>query len=544
MNKRLFLGRLAPLGFIASLCLAASPAGAVTVVSQWMSTARQGVVNRPQGPTVASRLYGLLGTAMYDAWSAYEATPISTVSGDSLQRPLVENTEANKTEALSYAAFRVLSNLLPSETAFFSSVLTGLGYDPNNTTTDTSTAAGIGNVMAQTLINSRLNDGSNQANNYADTSGYTTPNTPEQVVDITRWTPEHVPIDSTSPLQKYLTPQWGGVQSFSLTNNAQFRPPAPEPFLLDPNATADLQAKTITRADNTVVPISAALIGVDINPAFIQQAVDVVNLSANLTDEQKLIAEFWEDGGGTPFPPGHWIQFGELVSDRDNHTLDQDAQLFFALGNAVFDAGIATWESKRFYDYTRPVRAIRELGRLGLIGTDNGSGVFEIQAWAGPGLGTQTIPATEFITYQTPGGNPSPPFPEFTSGHSAFSAAGAEILRRFTGSDFFGKSVSFAPGSSSFEPGITPSSPVTLSWNTFSDAADQSGISRRYGGIHFEDGDLFGRQLGRSVGTSTWNRAQFFISGGVATPEPSQIVALLGLGGCFVAARLKKAIEK
>ena len=542
MYKKILSLTLFPLGIASTALLPVSSAQAVTVASGWIGAATQGVRNQPQGPTVASRLYGILGTAMYDAWSAYEATPISTVLGDTLQRPTSENTQANKQEAISFAAYRVLTELLPTQTANLTARMNSLGYNPNNTSTDTTTAAGIGNTIAATLMNARRNDGSNQLNNYVDTIGYSTPNTPTQVVDIELWTPESVPIDSGSALQRYLTPHWGTVQSFSLTDNAQYRPPEIIRFLLDPNASADLQAGTITRANGTVVPISAALVGVDINPAFIQQAVDVVAFSANLTDEQKLIAEFWEDGPGTPFPPGTWMEFGQDISQRDNNTLDEDVQLFFALGNAVMDAGIATWEAKLSYNSARPVRVIRELGRLGLIGTDsNGDGVFEINAWGGPGLGTITIPATQFLTYQNPFGAPSPPFAEYTSGHSAFSAAGAEILRLFTGSDDFGGSVTFAPGTSAFEPGITPVSPVTLFWDTFSEAAGEAGISRRYGGIHFLDGDIQGRILGRRVGGSVWNRSQFFINGGVTTPEADNVLALLTLGGIFSLTRLIKS---
>ncbi|MBD2601452.1 vanadium-dependent haloperoxidase [Microcystis viridis] len=542
MYKKILSLTLFPLGIASTALLPVSSAQAVTVASGWIGAATQGVRNQPQGPTVASRLYGILGTAMYDAWSAYEATPISTVLGDTLQRPTSENTQANKQEAISFAAYRVLTELLPTQTANLTARMNSLGYNPNNTSTDTTTAAGIGNTIAATLMNARRNDGSNQLNNYVDTIGYSTPNTPTQVVNIELWTPESVPIDSGSALQRYLTPHWGTVQSFSLTDNAQYRPPEIIRFLLDPNASADLQAGTITRANGTVVPISAALVGVDINPAFIQQAVDVVAFSANLTDEQKLIAEFWEDGPGTPFPPGTWMEFGQDISQRDNNTLDEDVQLFFALGNAVMDAGIATWEAKLSYNSARPVRVIRELGRLGLIGTDsNGDGVFEINAWGGPGLGTITIPATQFLTYQNPFGAPSPPFAEYTSGHSAFSAAGAEILRLFTGSDDFGGSVTFAPGTSAFEPDITPGSSVTLFWDTFSEAADEAGISRRYGGIHFLDGDIQGRILGRRVGGSVWNRSQFFINGGVTTPEADNVLALLTLGGIFSLTRLIKA---
>ncbi len=194
--------------------------------------------------------------------------------------------------------------------------------------------------------------------------------------------------------------------------------------------------------------------------------------------------------------------------------------MFFALGNSLFDAGVTTWEAKRFYDYTRPGRAVRELGRQGLIGEFSAEqGGFVIDAFQ-PFQGTETILATDFLTYQTPAQDPAPPFAEFTSGHSAFSAAGAEILKQFTGSDAFGGFITAEPGSSRFEPGFTPQNPVTLAWETFSEAADEAGISRQYGGIHFVEGDLFGRQLGRQVGAAVFEQAQFFIQGGKAEPEP------------------------
>jgi len=68
-------------------------------------------------------------------------------------------------------------------------------------------------------------------------------------------------------------------------------------------------------------------------------------------------------------------------------------------------------------------------------------------------------------------------------------------------------------GSSRTEPGPVPALDLTLSWATFSQAADQAGISRRYGGIHFEDGDLDGRRAGRMVAQMAWDKAQSYISG-------------------------------
>jgi hypothetical protein len=221
-----------------------------------------------------------------------------------------------------------------------------------------------------------------------------------------------------------------------------------------------------------------------------------MELSANLTDRQKVIAEYWQDGPGTVNPPGHWAgEFAQFVSRRDQHTLDEDVKMFFAVSNAVFDAGIASWDDKRTYDSVRPITAIRLLY--------NGQ---QIQSWAGPGKGTQTIDGGTWQPYQAPW-FPTPPFSEYVSGHSTFSAAAAEVLKSFTGSDAFNSGATIPAGSSPFEPGVTPHATIRLAWPTFSAAADEAGISRRYGGIHFEQGDLDGRALGRQVGKKVWLKA-------------------------------------
>jgi Ca2+-binding RTX toxin-like protein len=497
-----------------------------SVAVQWVQQALVAVENNPSlGPTGASRIYGILSTAMYDAWSAYEATPISTQLADDLQRPNRENTIANKEIAISYAAYRVLAELCPSELDSYNALMADLRLNPANTTTNTRTAAGIGNVMAETLMTFRRHDGSNQLGDdpngtqgvaYSDTSGYTPVNSADQVVDIEHWQPLHTPIDNPNgPVPKFLTPHWGNVTPFALDSSDQFRPPQPKPFLSSAyqDGVVDLQAGTVTLPDTTVFNLTDP--GV-VNPDFIAQAQEVVDYSAGLTDKQKLIAEFWEDPGGTYFPPGHWMQFSVDVSARDSQTLDEDIQMFFAVGNAVMDAGIATWETKRYYDYVRPVTAIRTLGELGLIGTfDNNLNGYAIQAWGGVGQGTQTILASNFITYQSPGGPANPPFAEYTSGHSAFSMAAATALKLFTGSNTFGESVTINPGESRFEPGLTPTQAVTLSWDTFTKAAKQAGISRLYGGIHFSDGNLQGQILGRNVGKVVFSQTQFFLNGGV-----------------------------
>jgi len=161
------------------------------------------------------------------------------------------------------------------------------------------------------------------------------------------------------------------------------------------------------------------------------------------------------------------------------------------------------WDCKREFDYVRPVTAIRFL----MAGQ-------EIQAWGGPFKGTQAIPGEQWRAYQT-GAQPTPAFPEFSSGHSGFSAAAAEVLRSYTGSDAFGYSVVVRAGTSLVEPGAAPASDLTLAWSTFSEAADQAGMSRRYGGIHFKEGDLQSRAMGRKVGAQAWLKAQAYFAGSV-----------------------------
>ncbi|HKA48043.1 MAG TPA: vanadium-dependent haloperoxidase, partial [Candidatus Dormibacteraeota bacterium] len=239
---------------------------------------------------------------------------------------------------------------------------------------------------------------------------------------------------------------------------------------------------------------------------FLEQAEALIEISSQLTDEEKVIAEYWADGPHSELPPGHWDLFAQFVSRRDHRLgaergLEREVKLFFLLTNAISDAAICAWDNKRAFNSVRPITAVRYLfyGR-------------RFRAWGGPYLGTRLIRGEEWLPYQ-PSTFPTPPFPEYTSGHSTFSAAGAEILRLFTGDERFGASVVIPAGSSKVEPGATPAMDVMLKWPTFTDTADQAGISRRFGGIHFEQGDLDGRETGRQVARLCWNRAQALFEG-------------------------------
>lgn len=445
------------------------PAATDDAALRWSEQTLAAIRALKTGPTVNARALAIVHTAMYDAWAAYDGTAVGTRLGGTLRRPAAERTEAYRSVAVSTAAYRALLDLFPARAADFRALLTGMGYDPDDTSTDPATPAGVGNLAAAAVLAYRATDGSNQASGYADTSGYVPVNSPDQVVDPMRWQPLRVPDGAGgSSVQKFLTPHWGEVAPFALTSKNQFLPPG---------------------------PTKTTLLLLD------QEITDTLLQSATLTDGTKVRAEYWADGPHSETPPGHWLLFAGAVARARGYTLDQSVKLTFAVANAELDASIAAWNAKRRWDYVRPVTAVRTrmAGKL-------------VLAWGGPGKGTRLIRGETWRPYQ-PETFPTPPFPEYVSGHSTFSSAGAQVLRSFTGSDVFGARVTVGRGSSFVEPGITPLLPTPLLWATFSQAVDEAGRSRRIGGIHFPDGDLDGRELGTSVGRAAWAKAQTYFAG-------------------------------
>jgi hypothetical protein len=459
------------------------------VVVRWNSAALQGVRDSRIGPPMVARALAIVHTCIFDAWAAYDKRAVGTQFGGELRRPKRERTLANKNEAISFAAYRALVDLFALDKAsVFDPLMADLGYDPTNRTINTDTPAGIGNVACAAVLAFRHGDGSNQLGDlhpgpYSDWTGYvsvnpasTVPVNPGLVLDPNHWQALTYDDGATTPkphivTQSFVGAQWYRVVPFAMTSPDQFR--------------------------SFVAQFGPALYG---SETYLQQSKDLITISANLTDERKMIAEYWANGPRTELPPGHWDLFAEFVSRRDHHTVDDDAKMFFALTNAIFDAGIAAWDAKRVFDSVRPIQAIPYLF--------HGQ---QITAWR-PFQGTQTFDGSLWIPYQM-STFPTPPFPEYISGHSTFSAAGAEILKLFTHSDKFGDSVTFAPGSSNTERGLTPKQEVRLSWATFTEAANQAGISRRYGGIHFELADLVGRATGRLVADQAWKKALGFFRG-------------------------------
>jgi hypothetical protein len=229
-------------------------------------------------------------------------------------------------------------------------------------------------------------------------------------------------------------------------------------------------------------------------------------LTSNLNDRQKVTAEFWADGPRSEFPPGHWALIAQVLSRKRGNSLDYDVKMFFALGNAFMDASITAWATKYRWDFVRPITAIRSRYK--------GK---QVTSWLGPYRGYGQVPGEQWIPYQSPN-VVTPPFPEYVSGHSTFSSAASAILAQFTGSDSFGASVTIEAGTSLFEPRTdtqvgTPATDITLSWPTLTAAAKDAGLSRRLGGIHFQDGDEHGYNLGQRVGTNVLARTMAYVDG-------------------------------
>lgn len=456
-----------------------APATAVTPpgpnpVLRWSGELLDVIAVTATAPTVGARAMAVTHTCMYDAWAAYDATAAGTRLGDSLRRPVGEHTLAAKYEAISRAARLALTDLFPDFAGRFEAVLAGAGYNPAAPAAE-GTPAAVALRACRAVLDFRHHDGANQLGDepgsvggpYSDYTGYRPANGTDRVTDPDRWQPETRPDGRGGAIaQRFLTPHWGHVVPFAAADMDVLRP-------LDPG------------------PPKAG------TPARQVEIDELIRISAELTDEQKVIAEYWAGGPGSELPPGHWLRFGEYCARRDALGVDSDVKLFFLLGNAMLDASIAAWDGKVRFDSIRPVSLVRHLyaGRT-------------IRAWGGPYQGAQAIDGAAWRPYL-----PTPPFAEYPSGHSTFSAAGAGVLNLFTGRNDFGATVVVPAGASRIEPGAVPARDVVLEWATFDDAADQAGLSRRLGGIHFLSGDLDGRVVGRQVAARVVARGRELFAG-------------------------------
>ena len=237
---------------------------------------------------------------------------------------------------------------------------------------------------------------------------------------------------------QYLLPQWGHLAPFVMESSEALRPNGP-PSLDSAQWAADY---------NEVKALGAAV-------------------GSTRTDDQGQIARFWADGAGTETPPGHWNHIAQDVAAAQHNSLEQNARMFALLNLALADAAICAWDAKYAYNFWRPVTAIRAGDTDGNDATDADT------TWS------------SFI--------PTPPFPDYISGHSTFSGAAARVLARFYGRD----DIAFVTGSDAL-PG------VTRSFAGFAAAAAEAGASRIYGGIHYRSANQDGLAAGAAIGDVTF----------------------------------------
>jgi hypothetical protein len=284
-------------------------------------------------------------------------------------------------------------------------------------------------------------------------------------------------------------------------------------------------------------------------------------------DFTRVLAEFWADGPDSETPPGHWNVVANYASDQMAEKriggtgpivspLEWDVKLYLALNGAVHDAAVGSWGTKRYYDSVRPISMIRYMGGLGQSSDPLGPsyhpdglpldpGVVEVitaassapgerhealaayvgeiavLAWPGEPAdratqysGVRWLRAKQWVPYQRKT-FVTPPFAGYTSGHSTFSRAAAEVLTQFTGSPYFpgGLGEYVAPANAFLKFEIGPSETVRLQWATYYDASDQAGQSRIWGGIHIVADDFAGRVMGSAIGTDAYAKAQTYYLG-------------------------------
>jgi hypothetical protein len=297
-------------------------------------------------------------------------------------------------------------------------------------------------------------------------------------------------------------------------------------------------------------------------------------------DYTRVLAEFWADGPESETPPGHWFTILNYVNDHPNFErrfrgegeivdpLEWDVKAYFALGGAMHDAAIAAWGVKGYYDYIRPVSALRSMADQGqcsdpalakyspdgiplipgfvemvsandpLVGDSlHHVDKVKLMAWRGPDYvedpetdqaGVGWILAENWWPYQRPS-FVTPPFAGYVSGHSTYSRAAAELMTLLTGDPYFpggmGEFVARKNEFLVFEEG--PSVDITLQWATYRDASDQCSLSRIWGGIHPPADDIPGRLIGERIGVEAFAYAERYFGGAATATELAELPANL-----------------
>jgi len=384
-----------------------------SVARRWDEALLDAIRRALPAPTVHARNLFHTSAAMWDAWAAYDPRAAGYLVKE---KATAGNVAAARAEAMSYAAYRVLSARYikavgASESlSEFDDLMDALCYPIGVTTTEGNSPAALGNRIAKAVLAYGLADGSNEANGYADPA-YKPVNGPLVVAkpgttmaDPNRWQPlqlahmisqNGIPIDNG--VQQAIGPHWGHVKGFALPDpGAAGVPidPGPPPQL-GIAATDQIykdQAIEVIRDSSQLDPRGAPMIDISpgarggstlgtndgrghpVNPVTGKPyEPDLVNQG----DFARALTEFWADGPKSETPPGHWNVMANTVSDelapnlRIGGTgpvvdrLEWDVKLYLALNGAEHDAAIAAWGLKGRYDSVRPISMIRYLAGRG-----------------------------------------------------------------------------------------------------------------------------------------------------------------------------------
>ena len=362
-------------------------------------------------PGVHARNLFHTSVAMYDAWAAYDATADGYVFRE---KPTATNIDEARDEAISYAAFRLLTHRYqggvggPRSAACFRALMDRLGYDPDDTVLTGDSPRAIGNRIGQAVIDAYAGDGANEADNYRDTTGWTPTNMPlvvdnpgpGQITDPATWqqlnlaqsvTQNGIPTDSGP--QGYIGANWGLVTPFAMTRSAPSAPyldftadvPRFDDAIVAHVVEVIVRTSQLDTTSGATIDISPGAYGNNplgsnagtghpTNPVTgAPYAPHVVPLG----DFGRTLAEFWADGPESETPPGHWNVLANTVADSPGFQrrfggtgaevdpLEWDVKVYFALNGATHDAAIAAWELKRTHLTARPITLIRYMASLG-----------------------------------------------------------------------------------------------------------------------------------------------------------------------------------
>jgi hypothetical protein len=375
-------------------------------------------------PPVASRAFAYLGVIGYEAVASGDPALVSLAGqlnglapGPARESGMIYHDAVLLQAALADATASLFGNTGPTGQRAIDAMTRNLSADAATgvpaDVADRSVA--FGQAVAAHVLAWAATDGGAVIENMGFPYSYT-PNT-----NPGAW----VPTSRVALQQAPLLPAWGSNRPFAMPSGDACPLPPPPAYSEDPSS------------------------------AFYAEALEVYEVSRNLTDEKRLIARFWSDDPMlSPTPPGHWLSIARDLLAQQDAPVAARAEVLVRLGITVADAFISCWASKYEYDLLRPVTYIRRT----------------------------MDPKWEPLLI-------TPPFPEYPSGHSTQSGAAAAVLTAAFGEDFAFEDRTHVDDGL---PGRT--------YPSFSAAAEEAALSRLYGGIHFRSAIARGLEQGQCVG--------------------------------------------